>query len=68
MRQSAFTRLDARLSLGPKDGRWDVDLIGGNLTDRKILVFATPMATSLGSVLEEKEEPVNLSLQVRFHW
>jgi outer membrane receptor protein involved in Fe transport len=68
LRQRTYTRLDARLSLGSPTGRWNVDVIGKNLTDRKILVFATPMATSLGSVLEEKEAPANVSVQVRLHW
>ena len=48
-RQPAYTRLDARLSLGSQDGRWQVALVGRNLTDETVVTFGgdTPLAGSL---------------------
>jgi outer membrane receptor protein involved in Fe transport len=52
-----YVRLDGRLTLETPDGRWALDVIGKNLTDRVIL-----------TTLNTKEEPRNVAVQVRFHW
>jgi outer membrane receptor protein involved in Fe transport len=67
-RQRSYSRLDARLTFGTPNESWNIDVIGKNLTDRTVLVFAAPMATSLGSFLEEKGEPRNIAVQVRYHF
>jgi iron complex outermembrane recepter protein len=59
---SAYVRLDARMTFSNADGRWAVDLIGKNLTNRIII-------TSLDSQYSvAKEEPRNIAVQVRYHW
>jgi outer membrane receptor protein involved in Fe transport len=47
--QDAYTKLNGRLSFGPADGRWDLALIGKNLTDELIMPYGadTPLAFSL---------------------
>jgi iron complex outermembrane receptor protein len=66
--QDAFVRFDARLSLESPGGRWTLDLIGKNLSNRNILSFGQAMPLSLGSVAVQKEQPRSVAAQVRFHW
>ena len=37
--QESYTKIDARLRLGAADGKWDVALIGRNLTDEATTNF-----------------------------
>jgi len=67
-RQKTYSRLDARLTLSSPGKNWNFDVIGRNLTNQNILVFAAPMATSLGSFLEEKEMPRSIAAQIRYRW
>jgi iron complex outermembrane receptor protein len=66
--QGAYSKINGRLSLATSDGRWAVDLIGNNLTDRTILVFASNIVTALGSTRLGKEQPRNLAVQFRYRW
>jgi len=50
-------RLDGRVALETRDGRWAIDLIGKNLTDRVI-------ATSVNT----KELPRALAVQFRYRY
>jgi len=50
-------RLDGRLSLEQPGGRWALDLIGKNLTDRIIADFSYSGAS--------KEQPRNVAVQFR---
>jgi iron complex outermembrane receptor protein len=59
---AAYVRLDGRISLEKSGGRWAVDLIGKNLTDR-LIVSGDP-----GLYLATKEMPRNVSAQFRFRW
>ena len=47
--QDAFTKLNARVSLGGADGRWGVALVGRNLTNESTVSYAgeTPLSTRL---------------------
>lgn len=38
--QESFTKLNARVSLGDADGRWELALVGRNLTDRTTVSYA----------------------------
>ena len=57
------TRLDGRVTLDSPDRRWAVDLIGNNITNAVI-----PVSYGTNNTLGGKEEPVNVSLQVRYKW
>jgi iron complex outermembrane receptor protein len=59
--QKHYVRLDSRLALGSSGGRWSVDLIGKNLTNRNILtVFGNPN-------LAAKQQPRSIAVQFRYH-
>ena len=47
--QDAFTKLNARVSLGGADGHWDLALVGRNLTNESTVSYAgeTPLSTKL---------------------
>lgn len=61
-RQGGYLRLDARLALESPGGRWNLDLIGKNLTDRIVVD-----GYGTGIFNATKEEPRNLAVQVRYH-
>jgi hypothetical protein len=63
-RSNSYVRLDARLTLETPNGRWAVDLIGKNLTDRDIVTANY----SQGINLQQKEQPRNVGVQVRYHF
>lgn len=67
-RQASYVRLDGRLSLATQDNRWVIDLIGKNLTNHDIAIFAVPWPLSLGSTFFQKEQSRNVALQLRYHW
>lgn len=58
---AGYVRLDGRLSLEFPDGRWAIDIIGKNLTNRIIEVDPNFWTAA-------KEEPFNAAIQVRYHW
>jgi hypothetical protein len=58
---NAYTRLDGRLTFESPGGRWAIDLIGKNLTDRIIVVLP-------GIPTAAKEEPRNGAVQFRYHF
>jgi iron complex outermembrane receptor protein len=60
-RVAGYARLDGRLAFQTPDGRWGLDLIGKNLTNRIIV-------TDPSLVFESKQEPRNIAFQVRYHW
>jgi outer membrane receptor protein involved in Fe transport len=45
-KQAAYARLDARLALGSADGRWEVALVGRNLTDELYGVWYEPLVAA----------------------
>lgn len=49
--QSAYTKINARLALGDADDRWEVAIVGRNLTDKTTVSYAgdTPLAFRLFS-------------------
>lgn len=46
--QDAYTKLNARLAIGAESGRWEIALLGRNLTDEEVLQFGgdLPLAGS----------------------
>jgi iron complex outermembrane recepter protein len=66
--QPGYMQLDARLTLETSDGRWALDVIGKNLTDRQILTYSTIEPTSPGSYLVSQAQGSNVAAQIRFHW
>ncbi len=48
--QSGFAKLDARISYGPSDQRWEIAVIGKNLTDKATAAYRNPLTAGNGSV------------------
>jgi len=44
--QDSYVKVNARISLGSTDGKWDVALVGKNLTDEKVMSFGNQAPTS----------------------
>lgn len=73
--QDSFTKLGARVSVGSEDGRWEVALIGRNLTDERILqtAGAMPLATTItqGTGIAYNgvyDRPRTIALALRYRW
>ena len=63
--QPGYARLDARISFDGPDHRWGFDIIGKNLTSTIIRTFSAEQPFSLGSLLQQKEQPINVAFQAR---
>jgi iron complex outermembrane recepter protein len=66
--QGDYCRLDGRLVLEAPNSRWNVAVLGRNLTNRNILDMGSALPTSAGSFIVNKEQPRNVAVQfeVRF--
>ena len=62
-----YVRLDAKLTLALPDGRWTIDVIGKNLTNR-IIIAGTAGSAGSAAGPTTKEEPLNVAAQVRYRW
>ena len=69
--QPGYARLDGRLSLESPNGRWAVDLVLKNMTD-KVTFFGgaggTSLPASTGSTLLQIDQPRNIAIQARYQW
>ncbi|MBR9909085.1 MAG: TonB-dependent receptor [Gammaproteobacteria bacterium] len=73
--QESFTKVNARIGIGANDGKWDLALVGKNLTDEEVVSFGntTPLATTLtqgnGAVYYAfYDRPRSIALQARLRF
>jgi len=66
--QAKYLRVDAGLTLESPASRWAVDIVGKNLTDRKILEYKVPLPLSNGTFVSTKAEPWNVAAQLRYRF
>ena len=73
--QDAYTRIDARISLGSQDGKWVVALVGKNLSDETIIDFGgdTALAGTLtqdtgNSYYSFVQRPASIGLQATYNF
>lgn len=60
--QPSYVRLDSRLTLDSPSGKWAIDVIGKNVTNRTIIsAFGSPYQGS-------KQEPANVAAQFRYRF
>lgn len=69
-KQDAYAKINARLSLGDASGRWEVALVGRNLTDETVVSYAgdTPLANRLfraRSYYGFVDQPLSIALEAR---
>jgi iron complex outermembrane receptor protein len=69
--QPGYARLDGRLSLEGPNGRWAVDLVLKNMTDKVIVLGGaggTALPATAGSTLLQIDQPRNVAIQARYQW
>lgn len=66
--QDANTRINSRLSLSDLDKRWEVAVVGRNLTDETVATFATDGFLLTGVAFRHVAPPRTVELQLNLHW
>ncbi len=66
--QDAYVRLGAIIGLADADDRWEVSLVGKNLTDKLVRIFGTNLAQSRGSYLIGTDEPRSIAIQANLRF
>jgi iron complex outermembrane receptor protein len=71
--QEGYVKWNARVSIAALDERWDVALVGKNLTNETIITYANDTPTSY-TIFGSKghyaflESPRSIALQANYHW
>lgn len=63
IKQDGFAKFDLRVGVGPQDNRWEVAVIGKNLTDEATAGFRQTVSGALGSVSALAERPRTVAVQ-----
>ena len=66
--QDGFTKINASLTFGPSDGRWDISLVGKNLTDESTYSFVNDVPTLLGTHFARLDAPRSIAARVRYRF
>lgn len=66
--QTAFTKLNAAVSFGPDNGRWDIALIGKNLTDETTVSYVNDTPLFNGTRQGRLDAPRSFMLRGRLHF
>lgn len=67
-RQSSYWKFDARLGIASQDGKWDVAILGKNLTNKAIAVWGTDVPLLLGTYVAFTSMPRTVAVQARFRF
>lgn len=54
-KQDAYTKINARLGIGPEDGRWEIALVGRNITDEVTIQHAYEVISSFQALGEGRK-------------
>ena len=67
LEQRGYTKVDLRIGFGPQDGRWEVALVGKNLTDKLTTQYkqSIPLAPGSISALVDAPRTVGVQLTIR---
>jgi outer membrane receptor protein involved in Fe transport len=65
-RQDSFTKLDLRVAFGPSHERWELAVIGKNITDVSTGSFRNNVPTTPGTVYALSDRPRSVALQFSF--
>lgn len=63
LEQSGYAKADMRVGIGPEDRRWELAVIGKNLTDIYTASFRQNIATSNGSIYVVPDRPRSFAIQ-----
>lgn len=64
IRQKGYAKVDLRVSVGPKDDRWGLAVIGQNLTNKATAGFRQTVSGANGSVSALAERPRTVAVQL----
>ncbi len=64
--QPSYTKVDLRVGFGPEDQKWEVAVIGKNLTDVSTGSFRNNVPTSPGTIYALSDRPFSVAFQVSF--
>jgi outer membrane receptor protein involved in Fe transport len=64
LRQGGYAKADLRLGYGPASERWEVAIVGKNLTDKATAGFRNPVTLAPGSQYVLPDRPRTIGLQV----
>jgi len=62
--QPGYVKFDARIGFGPADRRWEVALIGKNLTDKLTASGRGPVSAAGGTISASPDRPRSVAIQV----
>jgi iron complex outermembrane receptor protein len=62
--QKGYTKVDMRAGYGPEDRRWEIAVIGKNLTDKTTAGFRQTVSSALGSVSALADRPRSVAVQL----
>ena len=68
LKQSGYSALDLRVSLTHRESDWQVSLIGKNVTDEEVWVFAQDQPRSAGSYFIMRNRPSSVAIQFAKRW
>ena len=66
--QDAYAKVDLRIGLTPASKKWEVALIGKNLTDETTTNYGVSVTGSDGSARYLVDRPVSVALQLNWHF
>ena len=61
--QDSYAKFDARIGFGPDNGRWEVAVIGKNLSDKTTASYRAPLPSSPGSYQAMTDRPRSVAFQ-----
>jgi outer membrane receptor protein involved in Fe transport len=64
--QAGNTKIDARIGFGPADGRWELAIVGKNLTNRLTAGYRQVVPGAAGSLAALADAPRSIGLQGSF--
>ncbi len=68
LRQSGYAKIDARVGIGPGDGRWEIAFVGRNLTDKLTFGAGDDLPGGALSSLKLIDRPRQLAIQGRYRF
>jgi len=63
LRQSGYAKVDLRIGFGPSDRKWEIALIGKNLTDKVTSGFRQGITGTNGTIMAMPEPPRTIGIQ-----
>lgn len=63
LKQKGYTKIDARISYGPESRRWELAVVGKNLTGEATAAYRNPMTSGNGSVYALPDPSRSIAIQ-----